>query len=678
MKTVELFSIIVFRWIKFSCLILLVINLVACRNRGLEARLKNDDAQKRETIEILNLIGAKSPHLPQGSTGYCAGACHEGGSWHSFTRTNVEMIREWAQHTKLTANCLTANLNDPQKKFGCFLQDPSQPHLGYNFAKLGFFRGAAHLDFIKEIFLDERLPRGVGGVDEYQSWLEGASMPVQANPGREPSPYPLMSKDDAKRIVRWSEADAPHLEAAFGEQPAVVDPPGTSCQTKISEELRQKISSIKATKKNWAEVNKQNPNIKMLGCAPGVSSPEECFLDLVNSKKFPDVKTLSEISSWSAAAVEGRPDLGTSDVRIPPVQTMRILQKLPFRSTFWARSSADGRFFAAGLREQARMTATGGSQIHYVPNSSNGFIVDLALPSRPYIGVSAPYDPGFFPDNNGFTWMVDGSGWFCAQKILENPALKFVSLRDQPSFCSSRSMGVYQHVGRSINDKYYVIRSDNYANDDGGSTGYLTDPSVDGFASRNSRAELFSMVEQGTSFSINNPVYINTPFEGDFGISPGANFITTRVASEDTMNGSHRQVGYRIRSLDPSRAESRILGTLCMQGGKVSMSFDERFVVTHHYVNAKDFSDLNLPKESSEFQKRVRNSSNVYIFDLLTGHKYRVTFMGPRQFALYPHFRSDGWLYFLVRDMNNSTGEYAVATDVALQIAKSAPGGIAQ
>ena len=41
--------------------------------------------------------------------------------------------------------------------------------------------------------------------------------------------------------------------------------------------------------------------------------------------------------------------------------------------------------------------------------------------------------------------------------------------------------------------------------------------------------------------------------------------------------------------------------------------------------------------------------------------------MNPGQFALYPHFRSDGWMYFLVRDLNGAGKETLVATDVALK-----------
>ena len=41
--------------------------------------------------------------------------------------------------------------------------------------------------------------------------------------------------------------------------------------------------------------------------------------------------------------------------------------------------------------------------------------------------------------------------------------------------------------------------------------------------------------------------------------------------------------------------------------------------------------------------------------------------MGDNQYALYPHFRADGWLYFLVRDMNGTGKETLVATDVVLK-----------
>ena len=58
--------------------------------------------------------------------------------------------------------------------------------------------------------------------------------------------------------------------------------------------------------------------------------------------------------------------------------------------------------------------------------------------------------------------------------------------------------------------------------------------------------------------------------------------------------------------------------------------------------------------------------------DLQTGKIVRITTVQAGQYALYPHFRADGWLYFLVRDMNTNT-ESVVASDAALQISAATP-----
>jgi hypothetical protein len=47
---------------------------------------------------------------------------------------------------------------------------------------------------------------------------------------------------------------------------------------------------------------------------------------------------------------------------------------------------------------------------------------------------------------------------------------------------------------------------------------------------------------------------------------------------------------------------------------------------------------------------------------LSTGIPQRITNMHPGQYALYPHFRSDGWLYGEVRD-GQAGREYTIASD---------------
>jgi hypothetical protein len=60
-----------------------------------------------------------------------------------------------------------------------------------------------------------------------------------------------------------------------------------------------------------------------------------------------------------------------------------------------------------------------------------------------------------------------------------------------------------------------------------------------------------------------------------------------------------------------------------------------------------------------------QGGSNVYVIDLTTGTETRVTTMNPGQYALFPHFRSDGWIYFVVRDPAAGV-EHVVASDAAL------------
>ena len=61
---------------------------------------------------------------------------------------------------------------------------------------------------------------------------------------------------------------------------------------------------------------------------------------------------------------------------------------------------------------------------------------------------------------------------------------------------------------------------------------------------------------------------------------------------------------------------------------------------------------------------KLRGSSNLMLVDLRTGAVQRLTTMHPGQYALFPHFRSDGWIYFVVRTLDGD--EYYAASDAAL------------
>ena len=58
------------------------------------------------------------------------------------------------------------------------------------------------------------------------------------------------------------------------------------------------------------------------------------------------------------------------------------------------------------------------------------------------------------------------------------------------------------------------------------------------------------------------------------------------------------------------------------------------------------------------------NTANLFLLDLVTGESRRITDMAPGQMAVFPHFRSDGWIYFVVK--NATSGEVIAASDAAL------------
>jgi hypothetical protein len=107
----------------------------------------------------------------------------------------------------------------------------------------------------------------------------------------------------------------------------------------------------------------------------------------------------------------------------------------------------------------------------------------------------------------------------------------------------------------------------------------------------------------------------------------------------------------------------------CITGGKVGFSYDERWVVYHHYISNTDADAKELgfanAADPGFAQYAAKGTANLYLMDLATGVPKRITNMAPGQYALMPHFRSDGWIYANVRD-GAAGHEYFIATDAAL------------
>ena len=118
----------------------------------------------------------------------------------------------------------------------------------------------------------------------------------------------------------------------------------------------------------WEAVNRSN-GMRMHGCS-----------DDATARCFSDSSYRDRTNEWSAGKGQ-----------------LRELIQLQFRTSFWTRSSADGRFVANGGSVNGGATVT-----------------DLLLNET----LKASYDPGFFPDNSGFIYQ-GGSTGICNMSVLE-------------------------------------------------------------------------------------------------------------------------------------------------------------------------------------------------------------------------------------------------------------------
>jgi hypothetical protein len=192
---------------------------------------------------------------------------------------------------------------------------------------------------------------------------------------------------------------------------------------------------------------------------------------------------------------------------------------------------------------------------------------------------------------------------------------------------------------------YFVINSQ-FTSDGGGGN---RDPHA-GF-SDSSTMKFSPLVHDGSTWVQKPAVIVDSPYEGDSVLSPSGKLVVSRLAKGDGT--AH---GYMIRRVDATESGESYdikidtaLEFLCMPGAKANISYDERFMVTHHYEN---------------------ETSNIYLADLRDGSRFKVTEMPSGVRALFPHFVSNGWIYILV---TGDGGDRIIATDAALTIAAANP-----
>lgn len=530
---------------------------------------------------------------------------------HGVTATKV---RAWGNALKdVETQCFApANLS-AQERVNCLRSIPSNSSSPFSARRLGLYATDASHDSFKNLFED-----AFGAATwstEYVAFAQKAAMPRGGT---------AITTTEFAKMKAWVLRGMPQLDEAAGGGDAGTDAGGdsgadaaspdaalpTTCTAQTTPALATHLATMKTA--GWG-ARLADLSTPMFGCGSG--SGLGCL------------GTLPEVTS-----TYGAPNV---------TQKLRKLHAQDLASHYWVRSSADGRYLGYGDNNASK-------------------IIDLTKPATaPAIDVAAPYDPFFFPSNDGFAFAGSDAGGIrvCRQSLLADvgtaahPAIALTEAK-----CTQIGSSVYESIGSALDGSRYFVTWGSHENDDGGND--ITAPLPAAFGAT-AQTQFTPMVNSGLSFQAKTPIAVPLPGEGDMMLSPSSLLAATRFGD------GQKQRGYRIRfvkattsSAGATTIQLPLAAEVCLAGAKPSFSFDERFVAAHQYADSSepDQAAANLPA----------GSSNIVIADLKTGTSVRITKMKAGQYALYPHFRADGWLYFLVRDMN-AQKEYFVASDIALR-----------
>ncbi len=526
---------------------------------------------------------------------------------HDLTRQELAYWRALTDQS--LEGCLTdleiQTTESAQQMIECMRAKP-QADAKFQTPRIGIFSAAAELAWFEFLF---QRAYGDAYQDELDEFIARTTMP------RGGTPY---TQEQLDIVATWFTRGLPLMDDKLPD-----DPRPTACLPGVSSDVGAHVAAMATT--GWRAVNAEN-SILMHGCA--------------------DAATARDCLTAYPRAVDTEFGVGWEDVL--PGHVDRVLHTTDYQSAFWTRSSADGRFVAHG-----RWTGATGAAV-----------IDLADGS--VIDVNAFYDPAFFPDNSGFIFQRSDA-FVCAQDVLSgSPG----SLQlNEPGCMSTNDVGLYEHAGASLNGQDYWAIDSRFVSDSGGHEVTTDDPRAN-FGST-AFVRFTPMTFNGTEYVGGDSEFVGTRFEGDTVISPSAQLIVSRVAGAGSV-----QLGFVLRKLvatpDGSGGfdiEVPEIARYCISGGKPGFSLDERWMVIHHYIGDEDAVDLGFSGPSDpEFQAyRSQGAANVYLVELATGEVTRITNMSPGQYALFPHFRSDGWIYYQVRNVGSET-EYVVASDAALML----------
>ncbi len=489
-------------------------------------------------------------------------------------------------------------------RVNCFRLDEENTESPFVPAKLGIYSAGAHLGWFVDIFKQAHPNAGDAWAYAYGRFKGRVSMPKGSHPRLEQAQFDI--------VAEWFARGLPRLENYIAP-----DTGPQTCTPSIKPAMTAHITDMST--KGWTALNRQ-ANMNMYGCS-GSADPRSCL------QSVPTAESKTYGRGWAK------------------VGTLRVLRELAFNTFYWMRSSADGRFVANG--------GSGG----------DSWISDLQ--TNKDIPVEAAYDPGFFPDNKG--WMFQGTpiqAAFCQMSLLvANPARIDFS---EPQCSSVDTVQLYQHLGAGLNGADYFAVNSTFESDNPGG-GESSEPAAS-FGST-AKITMTPMMFDGTHYVGKAPITFSAPYEGDSVLSPSSNLVISRFGND---NG---HLGYIVRKVTkvPNGMSFSVtteeVARYCSTGAKPAISYNEKYFTTHNTVDASDWQDLGYASANDPAFKELveKGASNIILVNMATGARTRVTTMKPGQYALFPHFRSDGWVYFLVRDFNTNK-EYVVGSDAMLTL----------
>jgi hypothetical protein len=512
-------------------------------------------------------------------------------------------------------------------------------------ADFGIYAAAAHLPWFTFVF-EHASEDQDGWQAHHESFVASVGMPRAGT---------LLTQEQFDLVAEWFARGLPSLFELVPEES------GEDCTAGLAPRLRSHVEQLRLS--GWRALNEQVP-LLMFGCAEGQRGAD-CLGDVPLARDAPFGET------WDA--------VGDAQIRV-------LYDNSATPSRFWSRASPDGRYIASGRRDRGSSAFT-------------GQFLDLTL--NRIIDADFSYDPTFFPDNSGFLVQRDGgyssaapgggptSGGadrgdvavICEESVLSNSPIEITGDEAQCLTLDSE-IGLYEQLAKSLDGEDYWVVFGAYDSDNGGLAPVLDNPSA-AFGD-DSVTTLRPMINQGGRFEPGVATRIAMPLQGDPMLSPSGRLMVTRVKGREyttEFNGvdlvTAEQSGYALylvtttKNGDGWTASLDDVGRVCMQGGKATVSYDERWMVFHHYVSSDDADELGFSgADDPDFQRYLQlGASNLYLVDLLDGSVRPITDMDAGQYALFPHFRSDGWIYFVVRTLDG--GEYFAASDAALLLEAS-------